>query len=70
MNAARWFQCREDHQPHQTPTDSLFRKFDEKCLACGSYQLRLVAQVDDEACEMAVVLVCNRCPQREILPVR
>jgi hypothetical protein len=41
-----------------------------KCLACGSYQLRLVAQMDEEAGEMAVVLVCNRCPQREILPVR
>src|ERR1039458_5976256 len=24
----------------------------------------------EEAGEMAVVLVCNRCPQREILPVR
>ena len=49
---------------------SPFRKFDVKCLACGSYHLRLVAQMDEEAGEMAVVLVCNRCPQREILPVR
>jgi hypothetical protein len=32
--------------------------------------LRLVAQMDEEAGEMTVVLVCNRCPQREILPVR
>ena len=25
--------------------------------------------MDEEAGEMAVVLVCNHCPQREILPV-
>jgi hypothetical protein len=41
-----------------------------KCLACGSYQLRLVAQMDEEAGEISVVLVCNRCPQMEILPVK
>lgn len=67
-------------QPPKTPSASPFRKFppslcfgaasDVKCLACGSYQLRLVAQMDAEAGEMTVVLVCNRCPQREILPVR
>jgi hypothetical protein len=32
--------------------------------------LRLVAQMDEEAGEMSVVLVCNRCLQREILRVR
>jgi hypothetical protein len=69
MNAARYFQRREDYQPLQTPSASPFRKFDVKCLVCGSYQLRLVAQMDEEAGEMAVVLVCNHCPQREILPV-
>jgi hypothetical protein len=69
MNVARWFQRREDYQLPQTPAESPFRKFAVKCLACGSYQLRLVAQMDEEAGEMAVVLVCNRCPQREILPV-
>jgi hypothetical protein len=70
MNAARWFQRREDYQPRQTPPDSPFRQFDVKCLACGSYQLRLVAQMDEEAGEMAVLLVCNWCPQREILPIK
>jgi hypothetical protein len=69
MNAARWFQRREDYQPPQTPSESPFRKFDVKCLACGSYQLRLVAQMDEEAGEMVVVFVCNHCSQREILPV-
>ena len=70
MNAQRWFQRKEDYAPRQTPADSPFRKFDVKCLACGSYQLRLVAQMDEEAGEMAVVLLCNKCRQREILPVR
>jgi hypothetical protein len=28
-----------------------------------------VAQMDEEAGEMAVVLVCNKCRQLEILPV-
>jgi hypothetical protein len=70
MNAQRWFQRKEDYQPRQSPAGSPFRKFDVKCLACGSYQLRLVAQMDEEAGEICVVLVCNRCPQREILAVR
>jgi len=70
MNAARCFQHREDYQPPQTPRESPFRKFTVRCLACGSYQLRLVAQFDDAAGEMAVVLVCSKCPQRETLPVR
>ena len=69
MNAARWFQRREDYQPPRTPPESPFRKFDVKCLACGSYQLRLVTQRDEEAGEMSVVLVCNHCPQLEIVPL-
>jgi hypothetical protein len=32
--------------------------------------LRLVTQMDEESGEMAVLLVCNKCQQREILPVR
>jgi hypothetical protein len=62
--------AREDYQLAKTPEESPFRKFDVKCLACGSYQLRLVAQIDEEAGEMAVVLACNRCPQREQLLIR
>jgi hypothetical protein len=69
MNTARFFQRREDYQPRQTPLDSPFRKFDVKCLACGSYQLRLVTQRDEVAGEMSVVLVCNHCPQKEIIPL-
>ena len=70
MNAARCFQRREDYQPPQTPRESPFRKFTVRCLVCGSYQLRLVAQFDEAGGEMAVVLVCSKCPQRETLPVR
>jgi hypothetical protein len=70
MNAARWFQRREDYQPPKTLPDSPFRKFDVKCLACGSYQLRLVAQMDEEAGEMAVVPVCMRLRSRRITSFR
>jgi len=61
---------REDYQPRQSPAGSPFRRFDVTCLHCGSYDLRLAALMDEEAGEMAVVLVCNKCQQREILPVR
>jgi hypothetical protein len=70
MNAARYFQRREDYQPPQTPCESLFRKFTVRCLACGSYQSRLVPQFDEAAGEMELVLVCTRCPQREKVPVK
>jgi hypothetical protein len=36
--------------------DSRFRKFDVQCLACGPYQLRLVAQMDEKAREKAEIL--------------
>jgi hypothetical protein len=39
-------------------------------LLCGSYQLRLVSMLDEEAGELALVLVCKKCDQKEILPVR
>jgi hypothetical protein len=32
--------------------------------------LRLVARMDEELGDMALLLVCNKCRQREILPVR
>jgi hypothetical protein len=70
MNAARIFMRHGDYQPRQSPAGSPFRQFDMTCLKCGSYDLRLVAQMDEELGEMAVVLVCNKCQQREILPVR
>ena len=70
MNAQRWFQRKEDYAPRQTPAGSPFRQFDVTCLKCASYDLRQAAQMDDEAGEMAVVVVCNKCRQREIMPVR
>ena len=70
MNAARWFQRREDYQPRESPRERPFRQFDVKCLKCGSYRLQLQAQLDEEAGEMTVLLVCNRCRQRETPPVR
>lgn len=61
---------REDYQPRQTPAGSPFRRFDVTCLKCGSYDLRLVAQMDEDVGEMAVVMVCKNCRQQEIVPVR
>jgi hypothetical protein len=45
-------------QRRQFPSalDSRFRKFDVQCLACGPYQLRLVAQMDEKAREKAEIL--------------
>jgi len=65
MNAARYFMRREDYQPRQTPAGSPFRRFDVTCLHCGSYDLRFVAQTDEEAGEMAVVLVCKNAGSRK-----
>jgi len=70
MNAQRWFQRKEDYQPRQTPRESPFRQFGVKCLKCGSHQLRLLAQMNEESGEMTVVLVCNQCRQQEILAVK
>lgn len=70
MNAQRYFMRKEDYAPKQTPRESPFRQFEVKCLRCGSYRLRLMSQVDEEAGEMAVVVVCQQCPQREVVPVR
>jgi transcription elongation factor Elf1 len=70
MNAARYFMRREEYQPRQTPRASPFRQFDVTCLHCGSYELRLARQVDEEAGEVALMLICKKCGKLEILPVR
>ena len=56
---------REDYAPRHTPAVSPFRKFDVKCLKCGSYQLRVTAEFDEDAGEVRLVLVCVRCKQQE-----
>ena len=70
MNAARYFQRREDYQPRHTPGDSPFRKFTVQCLNCGSYKLRLESHFDSDAGELAVELFCTCCRQRERLPLK
>jgi hypothetical protein len=70
VNAARYFQRREDYQPPQTPADSPFRKFKVRCLACGSYRLRLAAQFQEETGETVAILICTRCRQSETLPLK
>ena len=70
MNAARWFQRREDYQPKQTPRESPFRNFNVSCLKCGSYQLRTTLEFDEQSGETRLLLLCNKCPNREIMAVR
>jgi hypothetical protein len=70
MNAARCFIRRENYQPRQSPTGNPFRQFDPNCLKCGSYDLRLMSQMNEESGDLAVVLVCNNCRLREFMPVR
>jgi len=70
MNAARWFQRREDYQPPQTPDASPFRQFDVKCLKCSSYRLRLISEFDEQSGGLSLVLFCTRCRNREVLSIR
>jgi hypothetical protein len=69
MNAARWFQRREDYQPPQTPSDSPFRRFKVNCLKCDSCKLRVIAEFDGESGEVKVFLFCPKCREREAMPI-
>jgi hypothetical protein len=70
VNSARYFIRRKDDEPPRTPPESSFRRFDVKCLKCGSYRLKLTSDFDDEAGELRLTLTCSRCRQCEILTVR
>ena len=70
VNSARYFIRREDDEPRRTPPDSPFRKFDAKCLKCGSYQLRVAAEFDEEAGETRLILFCKKCRQQEQVGAR
>ena len=59
---------REDYQPRQTPRDSPFRKFEVRCIRCGSVKIKIIGQHDEDGGEMKVFLVCL-CGQREEMPV-
>jgi Zn finger protein HypA/HybF involved in hydrogenase expression len=69
MNSARWFQRREDYQPKTTPAASPFRHFLVRCLKCGSYRLRVIAERSEDSGEAGVFLYCPNCHQREQLPL-
>lgn len=49
---------------------SPFRQFTVRCLKCGSYRLRLEAQFDEAAGEIALFLSCPNCQQHERVPVK
>jgi hypothetical protein len=70
MNAARYFIRREDDEPPRTPAESPFRRFDAKCLKCGSYDLRLTGAFDETSGESRLVAACSRCWQTEALELR
>ena len=70
MNSARYFIRREDDEPHRTPPESPFRRFDVKCLKCGSYRLALTSGFDETTGEQRMLLTCSRCRQCEILKER
>jgi hypothetical protein len=70
VNNARHFIRREDDEPPRTPPESSFRRFDVKCLKCGSYRLALTSGFDETTGEQRLLLTCSRCRQSEILKVR
>ena len=70
VNSARYFIRREDDEPPRTPPESPFRRFDVKCLKCGSYRLTLTSGFDETTGEQRLLLTCSRCRQCEILKVR
>ena len=70
MNTARYFIRREDDEPPRTPAERPFRRFDAKCLKCGSYDLRLAGAFDEPAGEVRLVDSCSRCRQTESLELR
>ena len=70
MNSARYFIRREDDEPPRTPSENPFRRFDVKCLKCGSYRLALASDFGDEVGELRLTLTCSCCRQCEALKVR
>jgi transcription elongation factor Elf1 len=70
MNGARYFMRRRIINRARRPRASPFRQFDVTCVRCGSYEQRLVSQMDEEAGEMALVLVCKKCRNQERIPVK
>lgn len=68
MNAARFFQRREDYREPTTNTDSPWRLFKVECLKCGSAKLRIAVEHDDGECR--VILVCDRCQRKEAVAVK
>ena len=68
-SSVRAFMRKEDYAPRQTPAGSLCREFIVHCFRCGSYDVRMQSQFDEEAGEISVWLVCRRCPGRERVKV-
>lgn len=67
MSAARYFIRREDDEPPRTPAESPFRRFDAKCLKCGSYGFRLAGAFDEPAGEVRLVVSCSAVGRPSLL---
>jgi hypothetical protein len=52
----------------QTAPGSPFRKFHVQCVACLSYQVKIIANTDDETGEITAALVCQKCHRAEKVP--
>ncbi len=53
--------------PPPTPPESPFRQFEVRCLRCGSYQLRMLAEYDEDEGALVTRLACSRCRNAEVL---
>lgn len=66
MNSARSFIRRADDDPPRTPPESPFRRFDVKCLKCGSYRLALTSGFDETTGEQFIAHLLPLPPARRL----
>ena len=70
MNANRAFMRREDYQPNQPRNPAVAKLFDLSCVKCGSADIKIIGEHDEDAGELAVYLYCACCRVRERLNIR
>ena len=70
MNATLDFIRQEEAPPLPVPLESPLWKFEVQCLACGSYQIGLQTEFDEDTGESTIWLACIRCQHLEKIPAR
>jgi hypothetical protein len=78
--AQRFRQCADvRHEPYcfgtrpaapTAPVGCIMRQFEVRCVRCGSLNLKVIGQFDEEAGELKLFLHCPRCNVREALPLK